>query len=181
MSYALEAWTERDLLAALAGDADEPGDGATDGFGDGFGDGGADELGDATADWDGDGTSDGSGDGAADLRLVGVAAMLAARLPPGTGVTPPADSGAGAPSLESEPWVLIFAADCFSACPAFLALVVAEVLDGRGQTCCEQGTITAGWPPALPVAAKITPPAAIMISTVGTMTPKKWNRLLGRL
>jgi len=48
--YALDARTERELLALLASDADGPGDGATDGFGDGFGERGAGELGDAAAD-----------------------------------------------------------------------------------------------------------------------------------
>lgn len=178
MSYALEAGTERELVGGLDGDGDGPEDGATDGFGDGFGVGGADELGDAAADWVGDTTSDGSGDGATDVRLAG----LAVRLLPGVGVTPAVASAAEVAALPSPASCdVIFAAACFSACPAFLALVAVEELDARGQSCCEQGMMTAGWLSALPVAAKITAPAATMTSTVGTMTPKKWNRLLGRL
>jgi hypothetical protein len=185
VSYALDAGTERDLLALLAGDGDEPGDGATDGFGDGFGDSGADELADAAGDWAGEGTSDGSGDGATDLRLVGLAAMLAARVLPGTGVTLAVESAAEVAvslSLVSEPCAGILVADCLSACPVFLApVVVVEEVVGRGQSCAEHGMMTAGWLSALPVAAKITAPAATMISTAGTTTPRRWNRLLGRL
>jgi hypothetical protein len=107
----------------------------------------------------------------------------AARVLPGTGVTLAVETVAEVAvslSLASEPCVAIFVADCLSACPAFLAPVVAEELVGRGQSCGEHGMMTAGWLSALPVAAKITAPAATMISTAGTTTPRIWNRLLGR-